>query len=518
MLETMYVHLPQKRAMYAIDPVQRLRLLEYRLEQADPKRLPRAAEFHAEMTDIFTSLRDLHTNYLLPEPFANRVAFLPFLIEEYRDRGRHRHIVSHIAPSAKIDDPTFETQVEVTHWNGVPIQRAVEVLARAQAGANAYACHDLALAALTIRPLIRLPVPDEEWVTITYRDRRRREQTIRVDWRIAEIDNDPEVMAMLRANDNALALGYDIEVDQIQKTRKALLFPEVVRSEQAIARGALEMADPGNGLDTGLPGVFRARTQATSVGEIGHLRIFTFMVSNADAFVGELARLLRLMPERGLILDVRGNGGGNILASERSLQLLTGTRPIVPERWQFINSPDTLALAQRYIDLAVWLPSIRQSVELGTLHSLAFEITSPTSSNALERAYAGPIVLITDATCYSATDIFTAGFQDHEIGPILGTSHATGAGGANVWTHDDLQALLPPSGRSRRDAPFVPLPDGAGMRVAVRRCLRVRRNAGIPIEDLGVVPDAVHEMTMRDVLEGNVDLIEHAAQLLGGPH
>ena len=49
-------------------------------------------------------------------------------------------------------------------------------------------------------------------------------------------------------------------------------------------------------------------------------------------------------------------------------------------------------------------------------------------------------MLVTDAFCYSTTDIFAAGFQDHEIGTILGCHDNTGAGGANVWDHDDLRA------------------------------------------------------------------------------
>src|SRR5713101_6263493 len=53
LLENFYVHLPLKRAMYAVDPLQRLRLLRHRLSH-----LKSDQSFHAEMTDIFTSLRD----------------------------------------------------------------------------------------------------------------------------------------------------------------------------------------------------------------------------------------------------------------------------------------------------------------------------------------------------------------------------------------------------------------------------------------------------------------------------
>ena len=36
------------------------------------------------------------------------------------------------------------------------------------------------------------------------------------------------------------------------------------------------------------------------------------------------------------------------------------------------------------------------------------------------QTYHGPVVLITDALCYSTTDIFAAGFQDHDLGFVLG--------------------------------------------------------------------------------------------------
>jgi len=76
LLEGFYAHLPLKRAMHAIDPLQRLRLLQRRVPH-----IGNEIAFHHEMTDIFTSLRDLHTNYILPIHFAQMVAFLPFQIE-----------------------------------------------------------------------------------------------------------------------------------------------------------------------------------------------------------------------------------------------------------------------------------------------------------------------------------------------------------------------------------------------------------------------------------------------------
>jgi C-terminal processing protease CtpA/Prc len=127
----------------------------------------------------------------------------------------------------------------------------------------------------------------------------------------------------------------------------------------------------------------------------------------------------------------------------------------------------------------------------------------------LGQQYFGPVVLITDALCYSATDIFAAGFQDHGIGKIIGTSENTGAGGANVWTHNLLGNLM-----AEVDSPIKPLPFGAGLRVAIRRTLRVNELSGMPLEDFGVKPDYNYKMTKKDLLHGNADLITFAGSVL----
>src|SRR5207237_6542864 len=82
LLEMNYVHLPLKQAMHAINPIQRLKLLKFRLETKGSE-LEDGMQFHRRLLEIFSSLRDLHTLYLLPTPFRDQIAFLPFLIEQY---------------------------------------------------------------------------------------------------------------------------------------------------------------------------------------------------------------------------------------------------------------------------------------------------------------------------------------------------------------------------------------------------------------------------------------------------
>src|SRR5262245_31768288 len=68
LMERNYVHLPMKRAIHAIDPIQQLKLLRFQLAEWNVP-LESTLDFHRRMLSIFGSTRDLHTLYLLPEPY-----------------------------------------------------------------------------------------------------------------------------------------------------------------------------------------------------------------------------------------------------------------------------------------------------------------------------------------------------------------------------------------------------------------------------------------------------------------
>ncbi|WP_244256985.1 hypothetical protein [Kitasatospora cineracea] len=137
LLEQNYVHLPLKAAMYGVNPVQRLRVLQRRMERQTERTMPPEWHFHSEVSAIFLSLKDLHTNYLLPEPFAGKVACLPFLIEEYADRDGSGFMVTFV--SGGFHAPGFGPGALVTHWSGIPITTAVEINAARFAGNSAAA-------------------------------------------------------------------------------------------------------------------------------------------------------------------------------------------------------------------------------------------------------------------------------------------------------------------------------------------------------------------------------------------
>ncbi|HEU4422437.1 MAG TPA: S41 family peptidase [Pilimelia sp.] len=512
LIENFYVHLLHKRAMYAVDPVQRLRLLRRQLS-----RLP-DPDFHAELLRTFVELRDLHTNYVLPAPYQGPFAFLGILLERFWRDGTPCWTVSKVFPHL-VGDPHLVQGAEVTHWNGSPIALAVARNADREAGSNRAARLARGQESMTLRTLALSPPPDDEWVDLRYRVGGDTHET-RIPWRVfdsaAELGGplpDGSPVAGLTAP-TAHLVGIDLRTEIVRQAKKTLFAQAAVQEAERVAEAGGAVPAPTDAqlaageIPTTRPDELKARAVTTSHGTYGHLRIYTFHMrdQNIGAFINEVARLLTLLPREGLIIDVRGNGGGYVVAAEFLLQFLTPRR-IQPEPMQFINTPVTAELCGRLDDLGGWRDSIAESIETGAQYSSALPLYPPEVVNSVGQLYHGPVVLITDALCYSATDIFAAGFQDHEIGPVLGVDENTGAGGANVWTHQLFIDRWP-------EGPVRSLPRGAQLRVALRRSLRVGKRSGQPVEDFGVIPDVLYRMTARDVTDNNADLMERAGELL----
>ncbi|GAB3060243.1 hypothetical protein GCM10027053_23020 [Intrasporangium mesophilum] len=511
LLDGIYVHLPLKRAMHAIDPLQSLRLLRHRLPELSE------TEFHVQLQRIFLGLHDLHTNYILPSRFAG-FAFLGVFLEKCVKDGSPSYVVTktfdHIT-----GDPRLKAGVEVTHWNGTPIAIAVAANAAREAGSNRAAQMAQGLQNMTIRAIDMSLPPDEDWVELTY-EADGQTHTTRIPWRVFESAAEVTTPGALPSLPSGVAVsprhlvGMDLRTELTRQVKRRLFAPASFDEERRVAEGGVPEATPSQAaagiVPTTRPKELKARTIETSHGTFGHLRIFTFhMVDQKIAeFVEEVGRLLSVLPSDGLILDVRGNGGGYVIAAEYLLQFFT-PRQITPEPMQFVSTRSTASLTQAVGDYGEWKASLEESVTTGAAYSTALPLYATKAVNSVGQLYHGPVVLVTDAQCYSACDIFAAGFQDHEIGPVLGVDANTGAGGANVVTHDDLRG-------DWVGGPLRPLPKGAQMRVALRRCLRVGARFGQPVEDLGVIPDSTHDLTRRDLLEDNIDLMEAAGALLAG--
>ena len=442
---------------------------------------------------IFASLRDLHTIYTTPLPYAISHAWLPFKIEACVDGGRRRYLVSRVVDS--FVHPTFRPGVEVLSWNGIPVERAAELAG--VLGPNPAARQALGLARLTYRSLFWEPPPQEDSVVIHYRDGRQ-ELELTIAWQISSMAS----RCGAPADNDAVCTP----IQQVQQFRKFLYAP------------FSDCEDDWFGKPDRIP---------ASDGEYGYIRIFTFERRGSDDdFVNRFKSIVDgfVGNTKGLVIDVRDNGGGSTRGSERIVQFVKQKEvPIVPSRLYFRATQASLALCQlgaTVPDVASlgcggtdrWVQSIKEAMSRNETFSEAFHYTCPDAANKIGRIYPSPVLVVTNALSYSAAEFFAGCFQDHG-GIILGVDDTTGGGGAGVREHSRLLEYFS-AGKKEKETSLRPIPKNAGFTVAYRRRAPLGAGVGQEIEDMGVRSNRMYAMTRNDVLFSNQDLKREAARLL----
>ena len=310
LFDDLYAHLPLKKAMHAVDPVQRLMVMMQRLPEVGDEN-----EFHRQMIEVFLSVQDLHTNYLLPNLYSSATAFLPFMIDEYFDgAGLPHYPVVNMLPQA-VQQP-FEPGVELTHWNGMPMVNAIALNAADHAGSNPAAHHHQGLVTMTTRPLLQSLPPREDWVTLTFVHRAEIGE-IRYPWLVfqppARFNSVPPNNA---AAVGSATLGIDIGLAAAQRARQILFAPKIHSKGSEVQRGGRrrgrivsagrEKSDPDPKKNpTSFPDEIQYGTKQTGYGKFGYLRLRSFDVQDVQAYVTEVIRIVSLLPSGGLIIDVR---------------------------------------------------------------------------------------------------------------------------------------------------------------------------------------------------------------------
>jgi peptidase S41-like protein len=497
-LDGAYAHLPLKRALYGFDPI---RAIEHLREQVPALT---DIQFHRELILLINRLRDAHTQYSGPHSIQNAVATLPFLVEAYGLSDKCHYVVSKVSDKRLVGDPHFEPRVTLNWWNGVPFDRAVDLHADSETGGRPDARRARALESLTFRSLEYGPPPDEYWVDIGYTDLKKKDREVRLPWRVVLPSRAPTAG---RGGAMRSRRAINPAAEAVRRAKKLLFNPALWEEERANVPAVHSHA---HRLAERYKDFLTARTESTRHGKFGYLRIWSFDVDSDTEFIEAAKELLDGLPDTGLIIDLRDNPGGFIWAAERMLQLFTPNQ-ISPTKFALRSTPLTRAMAgARFNDseLGPWKSSLESAPATGEPYSTHLPITTVEQCNDLGQFYGGPVVAVVDANTYSAGDLFTAGIADNGIGPIICIGEATGAGGANVWTSDDLSAAMQPAG--------VPLPllaHGANFTMALRRAVRNGDADGVLIEDSGIAGQP-YSMTNRDIFKGNKDLIEHCASIL----
>jgi hypothetical protein len=491
LIEEYYVHLPLKVASFAIDPVHELRIL-----QDSEEILHDDALFMRHVLRIFHSLRDRHTTLSLPRPWANMVAYLPILVEQFYVGAEPQYIIS-----KKLFGYVNEAIVigsRITHWNGVPIDTYLtHVLGVQSQGSNTAAALRLALENLTIRPLAYCLLPDEDWVTLSCISQQGEPETISLPWKyFVEQRGLPTSSANTCSGaDHGLYTGLDLRMFHVNYYI-SLLFMAPPKLEPKMNLKTMTTVD----------NILKYGVLHTAHGAVGYIRIYSFEVGDLVAFIMKIVSILQCLPQDRLIIDVRNNPGGMIPAGQSLVQFLS-PRPISVSPITFRNTHATRAFAD-LPDFAPWGPSLKLMNITGEQFAQLFPVTDVYALPPYR--YPGKSALIIDALSYSTCDFMAADFKDNRVGVIVGTDSSTGGGGANVWSYEVLAQYA----RQAGDASLEPLPQGMGLNISMRRSVRTGQHSGLPVENFGVAADFVHRLTYEDLIHDNVDLLNYTASLL----
>jgi len=486
-IQNYYVHLPIKEKAFAINPVQELKLLEAGYFYDDESD---TLSFLRILQRIFLKLNDRHTTLVMPEPWKNLVAFIPVVIEKYYDEGNPVYIIT--KKLFGYENEELQNGFIVTHWNGIPIDKHIENLSATSQGANKSAAKKMALSGLTVKSLAYSFPPDEDWVTLTCLNEKGEVKTFSLVWRVYYNNTANEILEAKKK-----------EIDKVSLDKKELetmlfkkdFFKKATQKKKATK---YQLKTYGNIAKYGIV--------RTTSGEVAYLRIFSFEVQNVDTFITDIATILQNLPQKKLIIDIRGNPGGIIPSGEKLVQLLSKV-PITPSPVAFRNTSSTKGFGTMK-EFSQWKKSFDLMEETGEVFTQYFPLT--TFDNLPDYRYPGKVALIIDSLVYSTADFFTADFKDNKIGPIIGVDQRTGGGGANVWAYENLVYYA----QSIKNMDIGMLPYGIGLNVSMRRSIRSGEDQGLPVEDLGTKADVVHHYTLNDLLHDNIDLLNFTASKL----
>ena len=505
LLDGLYVHLPLKRAMYGIDPVQQLRRLNERA------RVMSDDAFHREIATIMSNLRDAHTVYIAPSPFLGSVARLPFLVEQFGSETAPGFLVSKVIPEL-IDDPEFVMGVEVLEWNGVPIAEAIRRRGEVERGGRPDSAMARALDSLTLRPLGLGPAPDEKWVIVGYRTgdaQPLREH--RFEWRFIDPGPGPDEPHPTAPAATATAMHPDRAL--VRRAKKLSFNTGLWTTEDYDRMFALGASRDASGW---LTGKFQDNVSARSITvdgrDYGYLRLWSFDLSDDDGFVAEVISMLGQLPQDGLIIDLRGNPGGLIWAAERLLQLFTPVadlavtvldhrvrpdagddrRPAEPSRAGAVATHPARGDRHRRGLLAVGHDHARSSAATTSARCTAARSSPSSIRPRTRRPTCSPPGSPTTASAPSSV----SGGRPVRAAPTCGGSTRSTA----CWPG--------------RRISLPRLPNGVGFTMSVRRATRIGASDGAPIEDVGIVGHRSYAMTRDDLLDGNSGLHTYCARLL----
>jgi len=457
--------------------------------------------YHQTLRRFFDSTHDYHVKAFFS---ASGIAYLPL---ELLKAGNRYFVVSTLIPEIDAGD-------EVVACDGVSMETVIERLVQRRSGIRSESDYAEAIREFSLRNAAEgVALPDEDEVILSLLSKRTGSpyQT-KVEWIKIEEEmpgyRSPLVKAASPSIPNILMMrGLDALRPQRANTpfalgsRTSYLPPlgDVVKQLESPSFDAYIFKDP------------RGR-------KIGYLRIATYSPEE-DTAAEDFQRLINQMEREthALVIDQINNPGGYVTHLYGLLSMLTD-RPLYVPSQTFYVTPDfakTSVLVARALEEIFVMGTEQDIEEILGFESFGFPLLPEHYADVYDffkmvgdewaagnrvlpsiylygiskipphpkGRYSKPIVVLINEQDYSSADFFPAILQDNKRATLFGVKTA-GAGGAI-----GVNALNSPYGVVAFSSTFS----------------LAHRLDGQVIEDLGVTPDVVHELTVNDIQYNFVD-------------
>jgi carboxyl-terminal processing protease len=193
--------------------------------------------------------------------------------------------------------------------------------------------------------------------------------------------------------------------------------------------------------------------QSRRIGEFGYVQLRGFPEPSVVDGVEQAIHQLQRDGVRGIVFDLRGNGGGRVDVGSRLLSRFVPEGPIY-------QSVDRQGRQQTV--------NVRDARPILTV----------------------PLVVLIDEGTASMGEVFAAAIQEHRLAPVMGATTA-GAVAASV---------------------YVPLSDGSALQLSIEQ---VFTGGGVLLDKVGVQPDVPIELDLEALRRGHDVQLERAVSYLG---
>lgn len=494
-LRDLYVNRFQKKAFYGnhVDAVPRI------AKVVDEAIHLSSWELNRRIQDIFKSQRDKHLNYGFPRPFSCFASFLPFdlldVLNQQAASNASLLVVSYVFYSYQIFAPelaSISVGDTLVSYNGFLPDQAIEQNIISGSGANLSAGKKCAIQQMTFLYHSFDLLPDEDEVELVFRRPDDSTYQVTIPW-ISYADNNcyaqsnPKMLSdSLFQVDDATGMSFDEYEIQFNKIKghNALNTPLSARIN----------------LTQGVDPIVSFGRFSNNHGTFGYVKLTSFIPASADigTFLFGFQDMLEDLDADtdGLIVDVRSNGGGYGILSDLMPQMFSDTE-IDIIGFRLLASQLSKDVTANYS--SKWYQLVDEALSNNKRFTKTALTTPPEYLQFFHRAYHHPVAVLTNASCYSACDMFAASMQDNKLAKIWGENNKTGAGGASVVDSDFFLSLNLPV--------FQPLPYGQSIRVSWHQAIRLGDNNGLLIEDWGVVRDESAIKTYEDIIDSDASIL-----------